>query len=154
MTERYQTAGVNVLTTPLDRAAAVCLSYTADWRGGRTGPDAYLTRVPTGERPTLLRNLLEYEVRGPPPGRRPASLEGVLAPAPARVRGHRSPRVPGLEQRVGGRDRSSRRLPNGRADWPRPPAGWATTGWSGNSAGAGWGRCSRPSTWAAATGWP
>jgi tetratricopeptide (TPR) repeat protein len=50
-------------TSPFDRLSEVCRSFTAEWRVGRPDLPAYLGRVPADERPTLLRNLIEHEVR-------------------------------------------------------------------------------------------
>jgi tetratricopeptide (TPR) repeat protein len=62
MTEIFQSADERS-KTPLDRAAAICESYTADWHDGRPDLSSYLGRVPAGERPVLLRNLLEHDVK-------------------------------------------------------------------------------------------
>lgn len=50
-------------TSSFDRINSLCLSFTREWEPDRSDVASYISRITPEERPVLLRNLLEYELR-------------------------------------------------------------------------------------------
>lgn len=50
-------------TGPFQRIDAACRSFTGEWENGRPDLPSYLLQVAEDEQQTLLRNLLEYELK-------------------------------------------------------------------------------------------
>ena len=112
---------------PFEQVTSVCASFTQSWDAARR-PDlpSYLERVAEASQETLLRNLLEHEVR--------RRREAGETPTAEEYIGH-FPRHAGLIRQVflestssskstRARHRPARRWTTSRCR----PAGWATTG--------------------------